>query len=1315
MRTLRNFRTSAATFVFLASLVTWGRAQSPGSFDGRDKLEGYPDITLLIEVKDARKAESIIKKAGGEIVYDPNLGIGHDIPFLVVTLPGDKVVDEKFIKSLELKSGSSGFHADCGCREIPDQDREPLNFDSLFVPVEDINLPKLRDRMKGEGRGKGTLVAVIDTGVDASHPVFQDRVVYWNDATQEGKIKLEKLKVLEGKVTYNDKLLAVPKRIAENKEIYVGTFDEMAMGIQMPDILKTMEREGLDFNRNESTKDKFLIMIGADTAATEDEAEKKKKEEEKKEQEKKADDEQKKEEAKEAKEAEKPKDADAKETKEPKETPKEEVKPNPKGDPKDDEDKAAEKEGTGEKPKDEPASEKKEEKKEDKTDKDEKEKKEEKDEKKPDAKPPMLAFFDVDGDGQIKDKEAETPILDFNIARKIKRDGKELPFADMVVFPSRTKTIAYPLMFRPNSKGELSDVTIGAAFISHGTHVAGIIAGNGDQIVGAAPEAEIMSIKTCSGISCTESAIIRGIMDAFFNPMGYVPDVVNISLGSSEEYDKDRMDILIQDLCAKFGTTFFVSASNSGSGYRSINHIGSLSPAVLVGAHVSRSGLARHYRLQEGVDVPDHTLLPFTSLGPSYTGQLRPNIVAPGSALSSTALIDDGSSMYNGTSMSSPIAAGATAALLSLAKLDAEFAKLEKWRQDKIKAVKEKKYDDAKYSLTSYPLAVRTALEDSAKELPGFTMPQEGFGLLDIDAAYDKLLELAAQINEGLRLTEFKINGNGKGDRLYDRSNNIPPVKRVHLTLDSDGELSERTWLKLRNTATEVRLERVQVQRIDGTTVNLVEPDGEGKLPFSIAVPGKEGEQGRSIVLGLANNFKGSFYSVRRLEMMEPGNTYVAQYNVYQNKQRLMTMLDVVHMPIELSDLETEVNLPGIEVEESKRVACFVNHNQPISALTFHRYPVAITNRDSALNVQIGFGHEQSGLLLVQAYDPDGYEVAFRVIRKSPQLTSEDRTSQMVIDTLEKKGIYEITVTSFATTWIGNSGYDLLLEAYRFVPSVDKIELGAKDAPTMAPGAERIVSLMNSSEQVNSVSVLWSKVDRIAPMKPFGIAPNHRTYKKVPIPPYDEKQGGSKTTTLVLELDRTSEINRHVAGRIDHQLYKKGPDGKFVVAYKSEKFGSSIRKTFRNIPRPEAGKANETLYGAMEIFSVYPDGPSLSQVIDHVDMYAVYPEIPVRFRETLHAGYDSRNSTSLVKLVEVKAPAEILDETTKEKSRNTSATLKVETGDPSLPEISVNLPVTLTDKPRSKSGSAVERARATLSIKTNHPNISVTIPVTVAQ
>jgi tripeptidyl-peptidase II len=548
----------------------------------------------------------------------------------------------------------------------------------------------------------------------------------------------------------------------------------------------------------------------------------------------------------------------------------------------------------------------------------------------PKPKPRLIAFFDTDGDGQIKDKEAERAIWDFNAARKAAR-GPEIPDADMVAFPSRTRTIAYPLLFEADSKGEVKHATLGVDFRSHGTHVAGIIAGNGDEIRGAAPEAEIMAIKTCSGITCTNAAILRGLLDAFFNPQGYVPDVVNISLGSPEGYEKTGINLLIQDLSAKFGTVFCISASNGGAGYRTINHLGSLSPAILVGAHVSKQTLARHYRLQDGVEVPEHGLLHFTSVGPSYTGQLRPNLVAPGSALSSTPLIEEGSAMLNGTSMSAPITAGAVASLLSFARLDERVRPVGKMAsgEDPVGA-RQSRHDELLADVAAVGRADGPG--GIGRTTAQFTIAQQGHGLLNIDAAQQRLLELAARINnDRLRFAEFKINGQLAIRRLYDRSNNIPPVKQVALTLDEDGELTEATRLRLRNAATLVRLERVQIQSIDGTVEELAADQAE--LPFSVGVPGKEGGQGRSWCwccpirpTAARSSACGDSTRWKPARPTSPSTTCTRTISGCSPCWTWFTSRS------NLSDLETEVNLPGIEVNLSRRVASYTNRDQAVAA-----------------------------------------------------------------------------------------------------------------------------------------------------------------------------------------------------------------------------------------------------------------------------------------------------------------------------------------------------------------------------------------------
>jgi hypothetical protein len=121
-------------------------------------------------------------------------------------------------------------------------------------------------------------------------------------------------------------------------------------------------------------------------------------------------------------------------------------------------------------------------------------------------------------------------------------------------------------------------------------------------------------------------------------------------------------------------------------------------------------------------------------------------------------------------------------------------------------------------------------------------------------------------------------------------------------------------------------------------------------------------------------------------------------------------------------------------------------------------------------------------------------------------------------------------------------------------------------------------------------------------------------------------------------------------------------------------------------------------------------------LIDHVDMLVVYPSIPVKLTGTLSANYSASDSTRDVSLFKVTAPDKIIDETTKSNSRSSQATLKVETGDANLPELEIKLPITINERHQHPPGAkSLERARGTLRITTDHPDISGSIPVRIAQ
>ncbi len=102
--------------------------------------------------------------------------------------------------------------------------------------------------------------------------------------------------------------------------------------------------------------------------------------------------------------------------------------------------------------------------------------------------------------------------------------------------------------------------------LEHGTHVAGIIAGNNEEIRGAAPEAQILAMKVASNTSGSlpYTAILAAINDAAV--LG--ADAMNMSYGSgcgpvTEEGAYDYLDD-IYELCGKIGIAMCAATGNDG-------------------------------------------------------------------------------------------------------------------------------------------------------------------------------------------------------------------------------------------------------------------------------------------------------------------------------------------------------------------------------------------------------------------------------------------------------------------------------------------------------------------------------------------------------------------------------------------------------------------------------------------------------------------------------------------------------------------------------------------------------------------------------
>ena len=199
-------------------------------------------------------------------------------------------------------------------------------------------------------------------------------------------------------------------------------------------------------------------------------------------------------------------------------------------------------------------------------------------------------------------------------------------------------------------------------FSSHGTHVAGIAAGNantlaqGRRISGVAPRAYLGNYKALTiptaadvGLDGNSPELVAAIEAAVRDGM----DVINLSLGEPEI--EPSRDIVVQALsaAARAGVVPVVAAGNDfdGFGSGSVSSPGSTPEAITVGAvSTSSSG-------------PANVIADFSSGGPTPLSlQLKPEVSAPGVAILSASPGDSYTSL-SGTSMASPHVAGAVALL----------------------------------------------------------------------------------------------------------------------------------------------------------------------------------------------------------------------------------------------------------------------------------------------------------------------------------------------------------------------------------------------------------------------------------------------------------------------------------------------------------------------------------------------------------------------------------------------------------------------------------------------------------------------------
>jgi subtilisin family serine protease len=314
-----------------------------------------------------------------------------------------------------------------------------------------------------------------------------------------------------------------------------------------------------------------------------------------------------------------------------------------------------------------------------------------------------------------------------------------------------------PFVVQTDGKNKV--VNIGIVSGEHGTHVAGITAANqmfGGAMSGAAPGAKIKSVRVCMFITgCTSHALIEGM--TFIAKQGNV-DVINMSIGGLPALNdgNNTRAVLYDRLIDQYKVQMFISAGNSGAGVNTIGDPAVASHVLAVGSYISKETWQKNYGSDSSyVD----NLHGFSSRGPREDGGFKPEIVAPGAAISSTPMwetsspvggtyaLPAGYSMLQGTSMASPQAAGVGALLVSAAK---------------------------QAGVQSKPDQIREALTSSARYLPRYGAYEQGNGLIDVNAAWNllktnlKTVDISSAVDVHTILSGFLATP-GRGQGIYDR------------------------------------------------------------------------------------------------------------------------------------------------------------------------------------------------------------------------------------------------------------------------------------------------------------------------------------------------------------------------------------------------------------------------------------------------------------------------------------------------------------------------------------------------------------------
>ncbi len=204
-------------------------------------------------------------------------------------------------------------------------------------------------------------------------------------------------------------------------------------------------------------------------------------------------------------------------------------------------------------------------------------------------------------------------------------------------------------------KDFINDRTLPYDDDGHGTHVAGIAAGNGYTVgneylfCGTAPMAQLVAVKALDETgSGTTSDILAAMQWVADHREEYNIKVVNLSLGIGVDSETPLDPLLIGSAAlVSHGITVVTAAGNSGPEPCTVTSPGTSPFVITVGS------------CNDGGKIAD-----FSSRGPTFSGLHKPDMVAPGvDIISLDASTCKGYFSQSGTSMSCPYVSGVVACM----------------------------------------------------------------------------------------------------------------------------------------------------------------------------------------------------------------------------------------------------------------------------------------------------------------------------------------------------------------------------------------------------------------------------------------------------------------------------------------------------------------------------------------------------------------------------------------------------------------------------------------------------------------------------